>query len=147
MKTERDKFQDVQGLFDFILAVQDQISPQVVSQKEAAEGAGRKGVLFIKGSEAKFSKAFEVDKGLLRPMPNFTAEEIRTGIVFENVDCFLKVVKELLAGNVTAFSRARARGDLRVVGDYAIRDAMIFNDLLGKIGVLLGKYNVKIGED
>lgn len=146
MKTEAEKLVDVEGLFQFILKIQDKVASQVVSAQEAKEGSGRKGILIIKCEEddRKWNMAFEVINGRLVPTDNLT--EVRTGLVFENVGIFLKVVKELLAGNTTAFSRARARGDLKVMGDYAIRDAVIFNELLSKIGRVLVEYNVKIGD-
>jgi hypothetical protein len=146
LKTEAEKLVDVEGLFQFILKIQDKVASQVVSAQEAKEGSGRKGILIIKCEEddRKWNMAFEVINGRLVPTDNLT--EVRTGLVFENVGIFLKVVKELLAGNTTAFSRARARGDLKVMGDYAIRDAVIFNELLSKIGRVLVEYNVKIGD-
>ena len=53
--------------------------------------------------------------------------------------------QELLAGNPSAFARARAKGDVKVVGDYAIRDLSIFNRLLSKVGQILSGYDAKLG--
>lgn len=142
MKTDIEKLSEINDLFDFILKVQDKLAPEVASPQEVELGEGRKGVLMIRGDN-KWTKIFEVRSGRLTPVAN--VDNARTIIVFEGVDIFQKVCQELLAGSPSAFSRARARGEVKVVGEYAIRDLSIFNRLLTKVGRILSGYNVKLG--
>lgn len=141
-KTDIERLAEIDDLFEFILRVQDRLAPEVVSSQEAQVGEGRKGVLMVRGDN-RWSKVFEVRGGKLVPMDSI--DNARTVVVFEGVDPFVKVCQELLAGNPMAFSRARAKGDVKVVGDYAIRDAAIFNRLLSRVGRILSRYNVRIG--
>lgn len=136
------KVSELEDLFDFILKVQDRMAPQVVSKQETDIGEGRKGVILVRG-DSRWSKAFEVKGGKLVPVDN--VDNARTVIVFESIDTFRKVCQELLAGSPSAFSRARAKGDVKVVGEYAIRDLTIFNRLLTKVGQILTGYNAKLG--
>ena len=141
-KTDTEKLAEIEDLFGFILRVQDKFASEVVTPQETRIGEGRKGVLMIRGDN-KWSKVFEVKDGRL--IPTLGVDNARTVIVFEGVDIFRNVCQELLAGNPGAFSRARARGDVKVVGDYAIRDLSIFNRLLTKVGRILSSYEVKLG--
>jgi len=141
-KTDIEKLQEIDDLFDFIIKVQDKFSSEVATPKEAELGEGRKGVLMVRGDN-KWTKIFELKSGRLIPVDSL--DNTRTVIVFEGVNPFVEVCKELLNGNPMAFSRARARGDVKVVGDYAIRDVSIFNRLLAKVGKILNSYDVKLG--
>ena len=143
-KTNTEKLAEVEDLFDFILKVQDKFASEVVTPQETRIGEGRKGVLMVRGDN-KWAKVFEVKDGRLIPADSL--DRARTVIVFEGVDIFRKICQELLAGNPGAFSRARARGDIKVVGDYAIRDLSIFNRLLTKVGRILSSYDVRIGDE
>ena len=142
MKTDTERLSEIDDLFDFILKVQDKLAPEVASAQEAEIGEGRKGVLMVRG-DSKWTRVFEVKGGRLVPVEK--VDDARTVIVFEGAEVFQQVCQELLAGNPSAFSRARARGDVKVVGDYAIRDLSIFNRLLTKVGRILSGYNVKLG--
>lgn len=141
-KTNTEKLIEIEDLFAFILKVQDKFASEVVTPQETKIGEGRKGVLMIRGDN-KWAKIFEVKDGRL--IPTSGVDNARTVIVFEGVDVFRKTCQELLAGNPGAFSRARARGGVKVVGDYAIRDFSIFNRLLTKVGRILSSYEVKLG--
>lgn len=141
-KTDVEKLSEINDLFDFILKVQDKLAPEVVSPQETQGGEGRKGVIMVRGDN-KWTKIFEVKGGRL--IPASSIDGARTVIVFEGIDIFRNVCQELLAGNPGAFSRARARGEVKVVGEYAIRDLSIFNRLLSKVGRILTGYNVKLG--
>lgn len=141
-KSDAEKLAEVDDLFNFILKVQDKLAPEVASPQEAETGEGRKGVLMIRGDN-KWTRIFEVRSGRLTPVDKL--DDARTVIAFEGVDAFRSVCQELLAGNPSAFSKARARGDVKVVGEYAIRDLSIFNRLLSKVGKILSGYNVKLG--
>jgi len=141
-KTDTEKLSEVEDLFDFILKVQDRLAPEVATPKEAETGEGRKGVIMVRGDN-KWTKIFEVRDGRLIPVD--TLDNTRTVIVFEGVDAFIKVCQELLSGVPGAFSRARAKGEVKIVGDYAIRDLSIFNRLLTRVGGVLNSYNVKLG--
>ena len=143
-KTDVEKLSEIEDLFDFILKVQDKISPEVASPQEAKVGEGRKGVLMIRGDN-KWTKIFEVRGGRLIPADSI--DGARTVIVFEGIDVFRKVCQDLLAGSPSAFSRARAKGDVKVAGEYAIRDLSIFNRLLTKVGRILSSYDVKLGSE
>ena len=142
IKTDIEKLAEIEDLFGFILKVQDKFASEVVTPQETKIGEGRKGVLMIRG-DSKWTKVFEVKDGRLIPTENI--DNARTVVVFEGVDIFRETCQELLAGNPGAFSRARARGNVKVVGDYAIRDLSIFNRLLTKVGRILSSYDVKIG--
>lgn len=142
-KTETQHFQDIEDLFQFIMRVQDKVAGLVVSPEEAAEGEMRKGVFVIKG-ENNFMKALQVVDGRLQISEKY--DDARTVIIFERVDIFLKVCKELLAGRSSTFVRAKARGDVQIKGDYALRDAVILNRLLAKIGKVLNDYGVSLGD-
>ena len=144
MKSDTEKLSEINDLFDFIIKVQDKVAPEVASPQEAKIGEGRKGVLMIRG-DSKWTKIFEVKGGRLVPMDSL--DNARTIIVFEGVDVFQHVCQELLAGSPSAFSRARAKGDVKVVGDYAIRDVSIFNRLLSRVGRILTSYDVKLGSE
>ena len=141
-KTDVEKLAEINDLFDFIIKVQDRFAPEVASPSEVELGEGRKGVLMVRGN-SKWTKIFELKGGRL--VPTDSIDGARTVIVFEGVDAFVEVCKELLAGNPSVFSRARAKGDVKVVGDYAIRDVSIFNRLLAKVGKILSSYDVKLG--
>ena len=141
-KTDSEKLSELNDLFDFILKVQDKLAPDMVTTQERDLGEGRKGVIMVRGDN-KWSKVFEVRAGRLIPVDSI--DGARTAIVFEGVDAFRSLCQELLAGRTGAFSKARARGDLKVVGDYAIRDLAIFNRLLSKVGQILSGYNVELG--
>jgi len=141
LKTDQEKLAEVDDLFNFILKVQDRISPQVATTQEAEVGEGRKGVLMVRGGQ-KWVRCFEVRGGRLVPSNN--VDGARTVVAFESIESFRKVCSELLAGRPGAFSRARARGEVRVEGEYAIRDLSIFNELLSKVGRLLSQYGVKV---
>ena len=136
------KLSEINDLFDFILKVQDKFSPLVASSQEAKTGEGRKGVLMIRGDH-KWTKVFEVKGGRLVPSDNLA--DARTVIVFEGLDVFREVCNNLLAGNTMAFSRARAKGDIKVEGNFALRHASIFNRLLARVGQILKNYDVKLG--
>ena len=140
MKTDAEKLQEIEDLFGFILRVQDKLAPDVTTASEAREGEGRKGVLMIRGDQ-KWTKIFEVTRGRLVPQGDL--DNVRTIVIFEGVDVFRTVCSELLAGSTAAFSRARAKGDVKVVGDYAVRDGIVFNRLLTRVGEILSGYNVK----
>ena len=140
-KTYTEELSEINDLFDFILKVQDKLSPEVASKQETELGEGRKGVLMIRGDN-KWTKIFEVRAGRLIPCDSL--DNARTVVVFEEIDTFREVCQELLAGNPMAFSRARARGNVKVVGEFALRDASIFNRLLAKVGSILRSYNVKL---
>ena len=141
-KSNAEKLAEIDDLFDFILRVQDKLSSEVASPEETELGEGRKGVIMIRGDD-KWSRVFELVGGRLVPVSGL--DNTRTVIAFEGIDPFVRVCQELLAGSPSAFARARARGDVRVVGDYAIRDAVIFNKLLAKVGRILSSYDVKLG--
>ena len=141
-KTEVEKLAEVEDLFDFIIKVQDRVASEVASPEETELGEGRKGVIMIRG-DSKWTKIFEVSSGRL--VPTESLDNTRTVIAFEGVDAFIEVCQELLNGNPSAFSRARARGEVKVVGDYAIRDLSIFNRLLVRVGRILSSYDVKLG--
>ena len=144
MKTESEKLDEINDLFNFIIKVQDRFAPEVASAEEAELGEGRKGVLMVRGN-SKWQKIFELKGGRL--VPTDSLDNTRTVIVFEGVDTFIEVCRELLNGSPSAFSRARAKGDVKVVGDYAIRDLSIFNRLFSKVGRILNSYDVKIGDE
>ena len=141
-KTDAEKLAEIEDLFDFIFKAQEKLASEIVSYQEMVIGEGRKGVLMVRGDN-KWTKIFEVKNGRL--IPTDSIDNARTVIVFEGVDIFRKMCQALLAGNPSAFSRARARGDVKVVGNFAIRDATIFNRLLSKVGRILSSYDVKIG--
>ena len=141
-KTDAEKLAEIDDLFNFVLKVQDRFAPEVASPQETQAGEGRKGVLMVRGDN-KWTKIFEVRGGRLTPVDKL--DNARTVIVFEGVDAFRDVCQALLAGNPSVFSRARARGDVKVVGEYAIRDLSIFNRLLVKVGKILSSYDVKLG--
>ena len=141
-KVDSEKLSEIDDLFEFILRVQDKVAPEIASPEEAKTGEGRKGVIMIRGDN-KWTRVFELRDGRLVPADNIT--NARTVIVFEGIDTFRKVCGELIAGSSSAFSRARARGDVKVVGEYAIRDLSIFNRLLAKVGRILSSYNVRLG--
>ena len=134
---------EAEDFFNFLMKVQDKFTPHVVSEREAEMGEGRKGVLMIHGDN-KWTKIFIVKDGRLVPAEG--VDNARTVIVFEGLASFRKVCQELLAGSPSTFSRARARGEVKVVGEYALRDAAIFNRLLSKVGQMLSSYNVKFGD-
>ena len=142
MKTDEEKLAEINDLFDFFLKFQDKFSPQVATKEEAKEGEGRKGVLLIRGPN-KFVKVFEVSNGRLIPSTNL--DHARTVIAFEGVDVFVTLCQEFLDGNTSAIARAKARGEVRIEGDYAVRDFVVFNDLFAKVGKVLSNYGVKIG--
>ena len=142
-KTDVEKLAEIDDLFDFIVKVQDRFASEVATPKEAELGEGRKGILMVRGDN-KWTKIFELRSGRLIPVASL--DNARTVIAFEGVDPFVEVCKELLNGNPMAFSRARARGDVKVVGDYAIRDVSIFNRLLAKVGRILNSYDVRLGD-
>ena len=141
-KTDTEKLQEINDLFDFIIKVQDKVAPEVASKGEVELGEGRKGVLMVRGDH-KWTRIFELKGGRL--IPTDKVDGARTVIAFEGVDTFVNVCQELLNGSPSAFSRARAKGDVKVVGEYAIRDLSIFNRLLSKVGRILSSYDVKIG--
>ena len=141
-KTDAEKLAEIEDLFDFIFKAQEKLASEIVSCQEMVIGEGRKGVLMVRGDN-KWTKIFEVKNGRL--IPTDSIDNARTVIVFEGVDIFRKMCQALLAGNPSAFSRARARGDVKVVGNFAIRDATIFNRLLSKVGRILSSYEVKLG--
>jgi len=141
-KTDTEKLSEINDLFNFILKVQDRLTSSVASPREVEIGEGRKGVIMVRGNK-RWTKIFELKSGRLVPVD--TIANARTVIIFEGVDIFRRICQELLAGNPSAFSRARARGDVKVVGDYAIRDASIFNRLLAKVGRILSSYEVALG--
>ena len=141
-KTDAEKIAEIEDLFDFIFRAQEKLASEIVSYQEMVIGEGRKGVLMVRGDN-KWTKIFEVKNGKLIPADSI--DNARTVIVFEGIDIFRKMCQALLAGNPSAFSRARARGDVKVVGNFAIRDATIFNRLLAKVGRILSSYDVKIG--
>lgn len=141
-KTDAEKLAEIDDLFDFIIRVQDKIAPEIATTQEVELGEGRKGVLMVRGDH-KWTKIFELKGGRLVPTDNL--DNARTVIVFEGVDVFIEICKELLAGNLMVFSRARAKGEVKVVGDYAIRDLSIFNRILSKVGKILNSYDVKLG--
>jgi len=142
MKTDIEKIAEIDDLFDFIIKFQDKFSPQVASREETREGEGRKGILMIRGPN-KWVRVFEVSNGRLTPSTNL--DHARTIIAFDGVDAFVNVVQEFLNGNTSAISRAKARGEVRIEGDYAVRDFMVFNDLFSKVGQVLTNYGVKLG--
>ena len=147
MRSDSEKIADVEELFNFVLKVQDKIAPEIVNPNEEATGEGRKGVIMIRrgdGRGDKYVKVFEVINGKL--VPSDSIDHARTVIVFEGVDAFVSLCQELLANKPGAFSRARARGEVKVIGEHAIRDLSIFNRLLGRVGRILGSYNVKLGD-
>ena len=143
MKTLEEKYQELNDLFNFILKVQDKVADQVATSEEMVIGEGRKGVLLIR-DERKWAKIFEVRNG--RILPTSDISNARTVVAFNNVDVFIELCNRLLAGSTSAFSRARARGELVIEGDYAIRDLSAFSRLLAKVGKVLNSYNVKVGE-
>ena len=141
------KLAEVEDLFSFIMKVQSQFSSEVATLEESTLGEGRIGALMIRGAKedgSSWSRVFEVSKGGLVPASDL--DSVRTVIVFEGIDIFRSVCQELLAGNVSAFSRARARGEVKVLGNYAVRDFSIFNRLLSKVGAVLRGYGVKYGD-
>jgi len=141
-KSESEKIAEVEDLFSFIMRIQDKIAPEVATVQEATLGQGRKGILMIRGEE-HWVKVFEVDDGRL--IPRDSVDGARTVIVFEGVDAFQEVFKDLLSGNLTSFSKAKARGLVRVEGVYAVRDLMIFNRLFSTLGRVLSGYGVRVG--
>lgn len=141
-KTEAEKFQDVESLFGFIMKVQDKIAPQIVSDKEAKAGEHRRGVIIIRG-ENSWARGFEVVDKRIEVIEDL--DNVRTAVVFENVNVFMHVCQELMSGRTSAFSRAKARGDIKIKGNYALRDGLIFNRLLAQIGRILKNYGVDFG--
>ena len=139
---EGQKLDEINDLFEFILKVQERISPEVVSSQEVEGGEGRKGVLMIRGG-TKWVKAFSVNGGKL--VPTEGVDDARTVVTFDGVDAMRNLLQELLTGSPGAFSRARARGDVKIYGEHAIRDLSIFNRLLTKVGQALNSYDVKLG--
>jgi len=144
MKSDAEKLLEVEDLFSFVMKVQDKLAPRVASPREMEVGEKRKGVLMIRGGN-KWTKILEVRAGRLVPCDSL--DNVRTMVVFEGIDAFRGACQELLAGNSMAFSRARARGTVKVVGDYALRDAATFNRLLTKVGKILRSYNVRLGDE
>lgn len=142
-KTEAEKFSDIDSLFDFILKVQDRMAPKIVSNGEAREGEHRKGVILIHGDK-DWVRVFEVSGGRL--VMSQDLEDVRTLLEFRDVNTFIICCKEVLGGRTSTFARAKARGDVRVKGEHALRDGVIFNRLLGKIGKVLAEYNVTFGD-
>lgn len=142
LKSDVEKIAEIEDLFDFIFKAQEKLAPEVVSLQETIVGEGRKGILMVRGDN-RWTKVLEVKDGKLIPTDDIA--NARTVIVFEGIDVFRKTCQELLVGNPSTFSRARARGDVKVVGDYAIRDAVIFNRLLSRVGRILSSYEVKLG--
>ena len=142
MTTESEKLSEIEDLFTFVLRVQDKIAPEVISQNEMEIGEGRKGVLMIRGGN-KWTRIFEVAGGKL--IPSGDLNNARTVVVFDDVDTLRTLIQELLAGNTSAFSRARAKGEVKVVGEYAVRDLSVFNRLFSTAGQLLSSYGVKVG--
>lgn len=140
-KTEVEKIQDIEEMLDFIMKIQDKVAPHVVSDAETQQGEDRKGVVIIKGSN-NWARAIQVVDGRLEIVTDY--ERARTGLVFEGVDTFIKVCNELLSGRIGAFARAKARGDVKVTGKYALRDGAIFNRMLTQIGKVLSGYGVKL---
>ena len=140
--TDIEKLAEVDDLFDFVLKVQDKLTPEVLTQSEMEMGEGRKGVLMIRGGNL-WTKVFEVSGGKLIPRDDL--DNARTVIVFDGVDSLRHLIQELLSGNTSAFSRARAKGEVKVVGEYAVRDLSIFNRLFSTAGQLLSSYGVKVG--
>lgn len=141
-RTNQEKLGEMDDLFDFILRVQEKFTPRVLTKEEMKTGEGRRAAIVVRG-EDKWVKIFEVSQGVL--VPKDSLDGIRSVIAFEGVDIFRNVCQSLLDGNTTAFSRARARGDLKVAGDYAVRDFAVFNRLFANIGKILGKYGVNLG--
>lgn len=141
--TEIDHRSEIDDLFDFIMKVQEKVAPQVATRKEFKEGEGRKGILMIRGPQ-KWVKVFEVRGGQIVFTEN--TENVRTVIAFDSLEIFREVCNNLLAGHPMAFARARARGSVKVEGEFALRDATIFNRLLSKVGQILKSYDVKLGE-
>jgi len=139
---DAEKLTEIEDLFDFVLRVQDKLVSKAVSPEEVDLGEGRKGVIMIKGGNS-WVKVLEVSGGRLVSAKDLS--NARTVIVFNGVDVLRHLIQELLAGNVGAFSRARARGEVKVVGEYAIRDLAIFNRLFTTAGKLLSSYDVKLG--
>ena len=139
---EEQKLKEIDDLFEFIMKVQSKISPDVCSEAERTIGQGRKGVMLIRGSR-KWVRVFEVDNGVLTASNDI--ENARTVIAFENVDIFRGLVQELLNGSTSALSKYRARGEIRIVGDHAIRDLSAINRLLTKVGQILNDYGVRLG--
>jgi len=142
LTTESEKLSEIEDLFTFVLRVQDKIAPEVISQNEMEIGEGRKGVLMIRGGN-KWTRIFEVAGGKL--IPSGDLNNARTVVVFDDVDTLRTLIQELLAGNTSAFSRARAKGEVKVVGEYAVRDLSVFNRLFSTAGQLLSSYGVKVG--
>jgi len=139
VKSETEKLSELDDLFSFILKIQE----RVATPEETRDGEGRKGVLMIRGSESKWVKIFEVCGGRL--VEKSGVEDARTVIVFEGVDVFRNLIQDLLDGKPGAFSRARAKGDIKVVGEHAIRDLAAFNRLFSSVGKVLVNYGVKVG--
>ena len=140
MKTLEEKYQDLDDLFEFILKVQSKVADQVATQSEMDIGEGRKGVILIRGGH-KWVKIFEVQGG--RIVPKEDLSNTRTVVAFKDVDVFIELCNSLLLGQPSAFSRARARGDIVIEGDHAIRDLSVLTRLLAKVGQVLNNYNVK----
>ena len=133
---------EIEDLLDFVLKVQDRLAPDVVSQEETIEGEGRKGAIMVRKESGAWIRIFEVDGGKL--MTTTSLDNVRTLIIFEKAEAFKKVCQELLAGSPGAFSRARAKGEVTLKGECAVRDLMVFNRLLSRVGQTLTSYGVKL---
>ena len=142
-RSEEEKFQEITDLFDFILKVQDKFPNDVMTEYEASQVSGRKGVIYIRGNERKWTRVFEVGMGKLIPQNDLN--NARTVITFEGPDSFIRMAQELLGGNSNAVAISKARGDVKIIGEYAVRDFMVFNNLLAKAGRVLSGMNVKVG--
>jgi hypothetical protein len=140
-KTEEEKVQEIEELFEFIIKYQDKFKSQVATQQEVSDGDGRKGILMIKGPN-KFVKVLEVKNGRLSATTDVT--NTRTVILFDSIDSLIEVIQEFLNGNTSAISRAKARGSVKIEGDFAVRDFLVFNDIFSKIGEVLNAYGVTI---
>ena len=141
---QESQLSEVEDLFNFIMRVQDKVAPMVASRQEASGGEGRRGVIMIRGDH-KWVRVFEVKDGRLIPLDNL--DGVRTVVVFESLASFREVCNNLLSGRPMAFARARARGDVKVEGDFALRDAAIFNRLLTRVGQILKSYDVQLREE
>ena len=141
-KTVEEKIAEANDLLDFVMKIQDRLPLEVASPGEAETGEGRRGAIMVRGDN-KWTRVFEVVGGRLVPLN--TLEGVRTVVAFEGVDAFLKLCQELLAGSPGAFSRMRARGEVRIEGEFAVRDFMVFSRLLTRAGQALNSYGVKVG--
>jgi hypothetical protein len=140
-KTNEEKIQELEDLFNFIINYQDKFRSQIATDQEASDGDGRKGILMVLGPP-KFVKVIEVRNGRLC-MSN-DVENTRTVILFKDLDSLIEVIQEFLNGNTSAISRSKARGDVRIEGEFAVRDFIVFNDIFAKIGEVLNAYGVTI---